>query len=412
MPAKLERPGRRIGLRVPPVATGLDLLVASAPQAEDVLRVLRGRRVGLLLNQASVDASLRHAIDLLVGRPDFSVGALFGPQHGIWGTTQDNMVEWEGFHDPRLDLPVYSLYGEHRKPPLHTLDGLDAMLVDLFDVGARYYTFLWTATLVMEACAERGIPLCVLDRPNPLNGVDLEGPFAEPAFASFVGRFPVAVRHGMTMGELLTMFNQTEQIGCDLHVVRIAGWERRQWFTDTGLPWVMPSPNMPTLDTAIVYPGMCMVEGTDVSEGRGTTRPFEIVGAPWVDGVDLARALDAEELPGVIFRPLQFEPTFQKHARQTCGGVAIHVVDRDSFRSVQMAVALFVALRRLYGGSFSWKQPPYEYEAVKMPIDILAGSTRLRSQIDGGVAASRIVASWAEDLRVFEAMRREFLLYR
>lgn len=395
----------------PRVLTGLDLLTDSAPSAEAVLRLLRGRTVGLLVNQASIDRHLRHATDTLIKRPDFHVGAVFGPQHGLWGTTQDNMIEWEGYRDPRLDLPVHSLYGEHRKPPTAWLAGLEGMIIDLVDVGARYYTFVWTATLVMERCAELGIPVVVLDRPNPINGVDLEGPGLDRQFSSFVGRFPIPMRHGMTMGEMLTMFNQTESLGCDLHVLRVEGWERAMFFEQTGQPWPMPSPNMPTADTAVVYPGMCLVEGTQISEGRGTTRPFELVGAPFIDPWALVRALDAEALEGVVFRPLYFEPTFQKHARQTCGGVFVHPVDRARFRSVHTTVALFCALRRLYGDALKWKEPPYEYETVKLPIDILFGSDETRRAIDGGVPARDIVRAWDDGLTAFAKARRDFLLY-
>jgi uncharacterized protein YbbC (DUF1343 family) len=395
----------------PTVQTGLDLLADSADRAGAVLRMLRGRSVGLLVNQASVDAGLSHAIERLVGHPEFRVGVLFGPQHGIWGTTQDNMIEWEGFHDARLDLPVHSLYGEHRKPPAEWLRGVEAVICDLVDVGARYYTFVWTATLVMERCAELGIPFVVLDRPNPINGVDLEGPPIERGFSSFVGRFSIPMRHGMTMGELLTMFNQTENIGCDLHVVRMEGWRREMWFEETGLPWAMPSPNMPTVETAVVYPGQCLVEGTRISEGRGTTRPFELLGAPFVDPWALREEMARAGLEGVVFRPLYFEPTFQKHARETCGGLSIHVLDRAAFRSVKMTVALFCALRRLYGAAFEWKQPPYEYETVKLPIDILTGSEETRRKIDGGAPVDEIVEPWEESLRAFAARRQEFLLY-
>ena len=395
----------------PPVLTGLDLLATSDPSLEGVLRLLAGRTVGLLVNQASFDHRLRHAIDTLIGRPDFRVAAVFGPQHGLWGTTQDNMIEWEGYLDTRLGLPVYSLYGEHRKPPAAWLEGLQAMVIDLVDVGARYYTFVWTCTYVMERCAELGIPVVLLDRPNPVNGVDIEGPSIDRSYASFVGRFPIPMRHGMTMGEMLTMFNQTENIGCELHIARMQGWQRHMFFEETGQPWPMPSPNMPTVDTAVVYPGQCLVEGTKISEGRGTTRPFELVGAPFIDPWELARALDDEGLEGVRFRPLWFEPTFQKHAREACGGVFIAVTDRARFRSVHLTVALFCAIRRLYGDAFEWKAPPYEYETVKLPIDILFGSDAPRLAIDGGAEARDLVESWGEVERAFEELRRPFLLY-
>ncbi|MBM3461460.1 MAG: DUF1343 domain-containing protein [Armatimonadetes bacterium] len=387
------------------VRTGLDVLL------RDGHPLLKGKRVGLLCNQASVDASLEYAHDALVARTDFTVAALFGPQHGLWGTTQDNMIEWEGGRDERLDVPVHSLYGAHRKPPAGWLEGLEVMVIDLLDIGARYYTFLWTATYVLEACAEAGIPVLVLDRPNPINGVDVEGPPHDAEYASFVGRFSLPVRHGLTMGELLGMLNRTHALGCDLTVLQMEGWTRAMWFDQTGLPWSMPSPNMPTLDTAVIYPGFCLFEGTMVSEGRGTTRPFEIVGAPWVEPYALAAAMEREGLAGAYFRPLFFEPTFQKHARETCGGVFVHVTDRNAFRSVHVAVALLHHLRRLYPGQFQWKQPPYEYEAVKMPFDILAGGDTLRHQIEAGIPPFDIAAGWSAAEDAFRASRQEYLLY-
>jgi len=389
----------------PSVQTGLDVLI------RDGHRALEGRRIGLLVNQASVDSHYRLACDVLALRNDFRLAALFGPQHGLWGTTQDNMIEWTGYLDPRLNVPVYSLYGEHRKPTPEMLRGLDVMVVDLVDVGARYYTFLWTATLVMEACAAAHIPVVILDRPNPINGVDIEGPLHDARYASFVGRFSVPVRHGMTIGELLAMFNETQQMGCALTVIPVEGWRRGMWFEETGLPWAMPSPNMPTVDTAVVYPGFCLLEGTMLSEGRGTTRPFETLGAPYVDPYALATALEEEGLPGCVFRPLYFEPTFQKYARQACGGVFMHVTDRAAFRSVLTAVAVLSALWRLYPSQTAWKKPPYEYETEKMPVDILAGSDRLRLQIEAGVAPRAVVAEWDAGLEAFARARQKYLIY-
>lgn len=391
--------------RVPAVRTGLDVLVRDGHPR------LRGRRVGLLVNQASVDGTCRHATDRLFGRDDFTIGAVFGPQHGLWGTTQDNMIEWEGGADPRLGVPVHSLYGQVRRPTREMLAGLEAMVVDLFDVGSRYYTFVWTATLVMEACAERGIPVVVLDRPNPINGIDVEGPPLDPAHASFVGRFDLPVRHGLTMGEMLRMLNETVPLGCDLTVVPMEGWRRSMWFDDTGLPWAMPSPNMPTLDTAVVYPGMCLFEGTQLSEGRGTTRPFEICGMPGIDAHALVDALAEDDLPGCFMRPLYFEPTFQKCARETCGGVFMHVTDRARFRSIRTAVALLARMRALSGGRFAWKAPPYEYEAIKMPIDILWGGPGLREHVEAGGTADALARTWAPNEDAFREARRPWLMY-
>lgn len=386
------------------VLTGLDLLVR-----EDFRRIGKAR-VGLLVNPASVDRRLRHCVPLFA-EAGVKLSALFGPQHGIDATTQDNMVEWQGFLHPRLGIPVYSLYGEVRRPTPEMLQDLELMVLDLPDVGARYYTFLWTATLVMEACARAGIPVMVLDRPNPIGGRHLEGPGLEREYASFVGRFPLLIRHGMSMGELLEMINRTEGLGCELSVVPVLGWEGRGWFEATGLPWVMPSPNMPTPDTALVYPGFCLLEGTTLSEGRGTTRPFELLGAPFIDGETLATALAQEKLPGAAFRPCAFLPTFQKYAGRPCGGIQVHVQDRDAFRPVRTAVAVLSAIRRLWPDHPFWRDPPYEYEEVKLPFDILSGSPRLRLQIEAGVPLVEIVEGWRSDLADFVDRRRPFLRY-
>ena len=304
------------------VKTGLDVLIDSR------CALLRGERVGLLCHPASVDGRLRHAAPLLKEN-GADLRRLFGPQHGLRGETQDNMVEWRGFTDPLTGLPVHSLYGDHRKPTAGMLDGIDVLVVDLQDVGARYYTFVWTLLLCLEACAETGKRVVVLDRPNPLGG-DREGNVLDPAWRSFVGLAPIPMRHGLTIGELALCFRDFFDLLVELVVVPMAGWRPGMYFDETGLPWVMPSPNMPTLDTAVVYPGMCLLEGTELSEGRGTTRPFEICGAPYIDPYRFAAAMMSHRLPGCVFRPLHFEPTFQKYAGELCGGVQIHVTDRNA----------------------------------------------------------------------------------
>ena len=371
------------------VMTGLDVLMA-----EDAAR-LRGRRVGLLVHPASVDRRLRHAAPLLHGALGADLRALFGPQHGLRGETQDNMVEWSGFTDPTTGLPAHSLYGEHRKPTAAMLDGLDVLVVDLQDVGARYYTFVWTLLLCLEACAEQGVAVMVLDRPNPLGG-GVEGNVLDPAWRSFVGLAPIPMRHGLTMGELARWLRRWAALDVDLDVVPMRGWRRGQWFDETGLPWVLPSPNMPTLETAVVYPGGCLLEGTDLSEGRGTTRPFEILGAPFIDPDRLAAALTARDLPGVAFRPLWFQPTFQKHAGEVCGGVQVHVTDRQAFRSVLTYLALLSDIRRLWPDDFTWRRPPYEYEHEKLPIDILAGGVALREAVDAGADPREVAREWQD----------------
>jgi uncharacterized protein YbbC (DUF1343 family) len=377
--------------------TGLDRLAA------DRWTSLRGQRVGLVVHPASVDGALRHARDLVAAAGDGAVDlrALFGPQHGILGQTQDNMIEWQGFTDPRSGVPVHSLYGEHRRPTAAMLEGLDTLVIDLQDVGARYYTFIWTMLLCLEACAAAGRRVVVLDRPNPLGGTGVEGNVLDPRYSSFVGLAPIPMRHGLTIGELAGFFAAWRGLDVDLQVVWMEGWRRDQHFDATGLPWVLPSPNMPTLDTAFVYPGGCLLEGTNLSEGRGTTRPFEILGAPFVDGRKLAAVLGAWNLPGCRFRPLEFEPTFHKFAGQVCGGVQVHVTDRVAFESVTTYTAAIAAIAGLWPDGFAWKQPPYEYETEKLPIDILAGGTLWREHVEGGLSPWQMKAHWLEELRAF-----------
>lgn len=373
--------------------TGLDRLTGET---------LRGRRVGLLVHPASVDGRMRHALERI--KP----AVLFGPQHGILGQTQDNMIEWEGFTDPITGVPVYSLYGEHRKPTPEMLSGLDALVIDLQDVGARYYTFIWTMLLCLEACAENDVAVMVLDRPNPLGGCVLEGPVLNMEFASFVGLAPVPMRHGLTIGELARFFVRERGLDVDLDVIWCSRWRRESYFDETGLPWILPSPNMPTLDTALVYPGGCLLEGTMLSEGRGTTRPFEIFGAPYVDGVHLAARLNALGLPGAFYRPLHFEPTFHKFAGQVCGGIQVHVTDRASFRSVTVYTAAIALIRELWFDEFEWKEPPYEYETEKRPIDILAGGRRWRRGVETGQDPREMAASWEDEQASFRASTEEF----
>ncbi|MBC8426708.1 DUF1343 domain-containing protein [bacterium] len=385
------------------VKTGLEVLLA------DGARALRGQRVGLLCHPASVDARLRHAAPLLRDA-GVDLRCLFGPQHGLRGETQDNMIEWEGFEDPATGLTVYSLYGEYRKPTPSMLHDIDTLVIDLQDVGARYYTFIWTMLHCLEACAEQKRRVVVLDRPNPLGG-DREGNVLDTGWRSFVGLAPLPMRHGLTVGELALCFRDLFDLLVDLEVVRMEGWRPGMFFDETGLPWVMPSPNMPTLDTALVYPGMCLLEGTELSEGRGTTRPFEICGAPWIDPEQLAGALAEQELPGCVFRPLHFEPTFHKHASRLCGGVQIHVVDRAAFRSVQTAVTLLATVRGLWADDFGWRRPPYEYELERLPIDILAGGPALREAIDAGEGPASVTRHWDADLLRFETVARGCLRY-
>jgi len=336
---------------------------------------LRGARVGALLHPASVSSNLEHASQVLERYSDdrFRLVAFFGPQHGFLGQTQDNMMEWKSYEHPRLRIPVYSLYAEHREPTAEMLQDLDVLLVDLQDIGARYYTFIWTMYLCMRACEKNGVTMVVLDRPNPINGISVEGPLLDPHYRSFVGLHLIPVRHGKTIGELAQQFRDEAFPKCKLSILPMENWKREMWLDRTGLTWVMPSPNMPTLDTATVYPGMCLLEGTNISEGRGTTRPFEIFGAPFIDPEKLSSELNALNLPGVFFRENYFQPTFHKFAGELCRGAQIHVTDRDEFRPFLTGVEIIKRIRKIYGKEFQWRQPPYEYEWKRLPIEILIG---------------------------------------
>lgn len=337
---------------------------------------LRGKHVGAVLHAASVTGGLRSTLSVLeemVAESRISLTALFGPQHGFETTTQDNMIEWDGYRHPRLGIPVHSLYGDHREPTDEMLEGVEVLFLDLMDVGARYYTFIWTMLLCMKAASERGISMTVADRPNPINGVTVEGRPQEAGYLSFVGLHPIPIRHAKTIGELAQQFQRECFPGIDLTVLPLDGWNRGDFYDETGLPWVFPSPNMPTLDTAVVYPGMCLFEGTNLSEGRGTTRPFELFGAPWIDGYRLAGELNELGFPGVVFREVSFEPGFQKFAGEVCRGCQFHIVDRNSFEPVRTALAILQHIRSEYPDRFCWKPPPYEYETTKLPIEILCG---------------------------------------
>ncbi len=386
-----------------PVQLGVERLLASSS--------LDGKRFGLVCNPASVDGQLRHVADCFARREGMTLSALFGPQHGFRSDVQDNMIETPHGADSLRRVPVYSLYSETREPTAAMLNGLDALVIDLQDVGSRIYTFIYTMANCLIACRKHGVKAIVCDRPNPIGGTAVEGPMLVPGYESFVGQYPIPMRHGMTVGELASLFNDEFGIGADLTIIEMANWSRDMYFDATGLPWVMPSPNMPTLDTAIVYPGSVLFEGTNVSEGRGTTRPFEIVGAPWPVAERFAETMNALGLDGVFFRPVVFEPTFQKHAKTACAGCQIHVLDRSAFKPVEVGVALIKAFRDAGPNQFAWRHPPYEYEHTKMPIDILAGSPELRQQIEAGMNATEIARSWTTGVDAFMRTRQRYLLY-
>ncbi len=388
----------------PTVQTGLDRLLAG--QADH----LREASAGLVLHPASVTADLTLSVDALLAE-GFRLRTLFGPQHGARGEKQDNMIESDHYTDARSGLPVHSLYSETRKPTRDMLEGLDVVFFDLQDVGVRVYTFVWTMALAMEACAEAGVRFVVLDRPNPVGGVIREGPVLREGYESFVGLHPVPLRHALTAGELARWLVAERGIEVDLEVVAMEGWRRDMTWAETGLPWVMPSPNLPTPDSCVVYPGMVLMEGTNLSEGRGTTRPFELVGAPWLDGWEFAQRLREFDLDGFELRPCSFQPTFQKHAGQVCGGVQIHPTDVDRFRPVTLAVAMFKAARELAPSDFAWAEPPYEYEENLPPIDILWGSDALRECLERGASVEAILRGVPEEVARFTDEARPSLLY-
>jgi len=385
------------------VKLGVERLLASD--------ALDGKRVGLVCNPASVDSRLRHVADLFARHAKAQLAALFGPQHGFRSDVQDNMIETGHGEDCTRRVPVYSLYSETREPTAKMLEGLDVLVIDLQDVGSRIYTFIYTMANCLIAARKHGVKAIVCDRPNPIAGADVEGPVLAEGFESFVGQYPIPMRHGMTIGELALLFNNEFGVGAAVEIEKMDGWTRDMYFDATGLPWVIPSPNMPTLDTAIVYPGTVLFEGTNVSEGRGTTRPFEITGAPWPVAERFADRMNAQGLNGVFFRPVVFEPTFQKHAKTTCAGAQMHVLDRRAFRPVEAGVALIKGYRDADPQQFGWRKPPYEYEHTKLPIDILAGSSELRERIESGMSARDIARSWESPVASFMKTRERYLLY-
>ncbi len=375
------------------------------------MHLLRGARVGLVCNQASVDHRFRHVADLFHEHPDINLTALFGPQHGIRGDVQDNMIETAHAADRKTGLPIFSLYSETREPTEEMLKDVDIIVFDLQDVGCRIYTFVYTLANCMRAAKKFGKKVIACDRPNPIGGIQVAGTVLDPAFASFVGQYPIASRHGMTVCELARMFNEHFGIGCDLECVTMAGWSRDVWYDQTDGPWVLPSPNMPTLDAATVFPGSVHLEGTQMSEGRGTTRPFEILGAPYIKADDFGNALNNLNLDGVHFRPCVFMPAFQKHASKACGGVQVHVTNRQVFEPVITGIAIVKTAHDMYRDDFLWKDPPYEYEYDRNPFDLIAGTSEVRTAIERGDDLASIQASWQRPLAEFEALRERFLLY-
>ena len=408
-----ERSGTNCAMTV---RTGLDCLRRNG------FASFQGKRIGLVCNQASISADFRHTLDLFLDA-GLNVAAVFGPQHGLFGHTQDNMIEWEGADDARTGLRVYSLYGENRQPTPAMLEGIDELVVDLPDVGARYYTFIWTMALCMKACEPLGIPVTILDRPNPIGGEKVEGTVLQMGFDSFVGHYPLPVRHGMTIGEIARYLQANYFTRLEIQIEEMEDWDRAMYGDQTGLPWAMPSPNMPTVDTAVVYPGGCLLEATNLSEGRGTTKPFEIFGAPFLDSWRFTDALNQMALPGCVFRPLPFEPTFNKHVGRLCGGCQLHVTSRETFKPVLTYVGIMQEAIRQSGlhdashipqtvefvadsdemrlPGFAWRNPPYEYVADRRPIDILAGNSWLAESISSLAPLDQIQERMEEECRKF-----------
>lgn len=387
------------------IETGLMQLVKDTPSQ------LRGCRVGLATHAPAVTPDLIDAIDALRAA-GIKLTALYGPEHGLAGAAADGAAVGHAPH-ARTGLPVFSLYGATKEPTPEMLADVDVVLFDMQDVGVRFYTYLSTLWHLLKGAGKAGKPVWVLDRPNPLNGITLEGPLVAPGFESFVGVVPIPIRHGMTLGELALWMNGVYSLGADLTVVRLQGWRREQWFDQTGLPWVITSPAMPHLSTVTVYPGMCFLEGSNVSGGRGTALPFEICGAPWLDGYALAQELNARQLQGARFRPHTFTPTADKHANQECNGIQVYVTNREALRPVTMGLHVLAACQKVAPEHFAFLRSSWEGRPGSQPahLDLLAGSAHVREALTSGVPVTEIVAGWESDLATFAEQRKPYLLY-
>ncbi|WP_226535507.1 exo-beta-N-acetylmuramidase NamZ family protein [Fictibacillus halophilus] len=381
--------------------TGLEMLMS------DQISLLEGKNVGLITNPTGVDRELNSVVDVLYNHPDIELKALYGPEHGVRGSAQAGQYV-EFYTDPKTGLPVYSLYGKTKKPTPEMLEGIDVLVFDIQDVGTRFYTYIYTMAYAMEAAKENNIPFVVLDRPNPLGGEQVEGPVLDPSYSSFVGLYPIPLRHGMTVGELAKLFNEEFNIDADLEVVEMKGWKRSWPYEDSGLEWVLPSPNMPTKDTAITYPGAALIEGTNVSEGRGTTKPFELIGAPFINGDDLAEALNEQALPGVKFRSASFIPSFSKHSGKLSHGVEIHVTDEKLFQPVLSGITLVKTIHDMYPQDFAFRA---EDSAGKSFFDLLIGNGWVRDAIESGSSVEEIVNRYQDELNDFKEIRQNYLLY-
>lgn len=388
------------------VRTGLEIVAGKSPPG------LRGKRIGILCHAPSVTRDLSHITEIFSARKDWKLTAIFGPQHGMYGETQDNMIEWEGSLHPVLQIPVFSLYGRHRKPVPSMLQFIDALVVDLQDVGARLYTYIWTIKECMGACAEAGVPVWILDRPNPIGKLPFDGPVLKEKFFTFVGGASVPMCHRMTIGEMSSWIRHKYFPACELNVVWMEEWRRDTLFSETGLPWVIPSPNIPTVHAAIVYPGTVLFEGLNLSEGRGTTIPFELLGAPWIDSARLVENLRKRNIPGCRFRPHNFIPTFNKFSGQLCQGIQIHVTNPEKYYPVFTALHIIDAvIETSSAGSLEFRMPPYEYEEKLMPFDILSGDDGMRMVLTNRMELKVETERWKKEILEFRKEFKDFSVY-
>jgi len=388
------------------VLTGLEIISDHFPSA------LKGKRIGILCHAPSITKDFSHITDIFFQRSDCMLSAIFGPQHGIHGQTQDNMIEWRSQRHPFYKIPLYSLYGEHRKPSPEMLKDIDVLLIDLQDVGARLYTYIWTVKLCIEACSEAGIPVWLLDRPNPIGSLPFDGPVLKKEFFTFVGGASIPLCHRMTIGEMALWIKEKYYPRCDLNIVWMKNWRRSSLFSETGLPWVLPSPNMPTIQTAIVYPGTVLIEALNLSEGRGTTIPFELFGAPFIDAEKLKKNLDARNIEGCAFRIHNFIPTFHKFCGELCNGLQIHVTDINLYKPVGTALEIFDAIIETSApDALKFNLPPYEYEYSLMPFDILSGDSGMRETLLNRKNVRIEKERWSHEIEEFRNEFRHFAVY-
>lgn len=382
------------------IKTGLDILAKKLPGK------MRGKRIGILCHAPSITGDFVHITDIFYGKKDCRLTAIFGPQHGLYGQTQDNMIEWEGIRHPRFGIPIFSLYGRNRKPSPAMLREIDVLVIDLQDVGARLYTYIWTVKLCIEACSDAGIPVWILDRPNPVGKLPCDGPVLKKEYFTFVGGASIPLCHRMTIGEMALWIKEKYYPACDLNIIWMEGWRRDTLFSETGLQWVLPSPNMPTLRTAIVYPGTVLIEGLNLSEGRGTTIPFELFGAPFINSQKLLKNLVSRDLNGCRFREHDFIPTFNKYKDQVCHGIQVHVTDIEKYYPVAVALEIFDAIIETSPPrSLQFKDPPYEYEERLMPFDILSGDSGMRTVLEKRFDLKKEKERWNIEIEEF---RKEF----